>query len=587
MTNRARAIRRGPPGRALALLLLLLACACGTAVQAQDAPVFEVERINPGLASPPAPFQLATPQSTLDFFVSAVRESDFDRAAHALNLAGIPIEAQARRGPELARKLGYVVLTSNVVRWSEVPDTPAARLPVTTGDGATVSEIIRRRVLRLGMMEAEGREMPIQLQRLENAAGERVWLFARTTVTAIPALYDAHGSGPLVSLVPREWIWRAATDSGNWRAYLGAAVLAGSVAVGLVSVGLAYALGRILAHRSALGRAIGRTAGRIGLLVALVTFSVSSSRFLVLDEVGFNALRMLTWLFAFVVATTIAWRLLAALVSSLSLYFAPDDADENRAMRGIKTHIAVAQRVLLTIVAAVAFGVLLQQFGAFSSLGLSLAISTGLFTAILLLAARPIFANLVSATQIAGTKPVEIGDVVTIDDRWGRIEDIAFSYVVVRTWTNTRLIVPHDYLLSHPFENWSRESDTVMREIDIYVDYHTDVDAVRRHFEEIVARDPRALDPSYFAVSELRPHEVKLQAWVTGESSFHCWQLHNDVRERLLQFVQDDAARRLPRLRHMSQVSCEETAANLDALKERPSKAPRSEDVAQADAEGD
>jgi hypothetical protein len=37
----------------------------------------------------------------------------------------------------------------------------------------------------------------------------------------------------------------------------------------------------------------------------------------------------------------------------------------------------------------------------------------------------------------------------------------------------------------------------------------------------------------------------------------------------------------------MSQVSCEETAANLDALKERPSKAPRSEDVAQADAEGD
>jgi small-conductance mechanosensitive channel len=569
--------------RVLALLLAVLVCSWSTGTAAQDAPVFEVERINAGLASPPPPYELATPQSTLDYFVSAVRESDFERAAHALNLAGIPVDEQAQRGPELARKLGYVLLTSNLVRWGDVPDTPAARLPVTTGDGATVTDIVRRRVIRLGTMEAEGRSMPLHLQRVQNAAGDRVWLFARTTVTSIPVLYGAHGSGPLVSRVPREWIWRAATDTGNWRAYLGAGVIAGSAAVGVVSAVLAYAIGLIVARKSAVGKVLRRTARRIGLLAALIAFGVASSRFLVLDDLGFNAVRMLTWLLAFVVATSVAWRLLGALVSSLSLYFAPDDADQNRAMRGIKTHIAVAQRILLTIVAAIALGLLIQQLGVFSSLGLSLAVSTGVVTAILLLAARPIFANLVSAAQIAGTKPVEIGDVVTIDEHWGRIEDIAFSYVVVRTWTNTRLIVPHDYLLSHPFENWSRESDTVMRAIDIYVDYHADVDAIRRRFEAVVEADDRALAPRYFFVSELRPHEVKLEAYVSAASSFECWELHNDVRERLLQFVQEDAAGRLPRLRHVPQHTHEGVAANVHALEQRRTEAPHSEDVAEAE----
>ena len=565
--------------RLAAAAILALGKLITAASAAEEAPVFEVARINAGLENPPDAPQRATPQATLDFFISAVRNRDFATAAHALDLAGTPAARQGEVGPRRARQLGYVLLTTNVVHWSEVPDTPDGRVRVRGGDGGALTDVLRRRAVRVGTMEADGRRIPLHLHRLENDDGDRVWLFSRATVAAVPALYEAQGPGALVSVVPKEWLWRVASDDQAWRLYAGAALVAVSaVAGGLVWL-VTSVLGRLVFKERAVAKALGRSAGSFGVLAMLVTFGITTSRFLVLDSLGFNVVRMLTWLVVFLLGTMIAWRLLGAVVRAASLYFAPNDADEDRAMRGIKTHIAVAQRILLVVVIALGLGLLLLQLGVLSSLGLSIAVSTGLLTAVFLVAARPVFTSLVSAAQIAGTKPVEIGDVVILDDVWGRVEDIAFAFVVIRTWRNTRLIVPHDHLLSHPFENLSRRDDTVMHTIDLFVDYHTDIDAVRRRFEEIVEADERAGGTRYFTVSELRPQEVKLQAWVTGPSPTRAWHLHNDVREQLLQFVQSDAAR-LPRLRHEA-VPARASGPRTDVARD-PSPA-REPDVANAE----
>ena len=44
----------------------------------------------------------------------------------------------------------------------------------------------------------------------------------------------------------------------------------------------------------------------------------------------------------------------------------------------------------------------------------------------------------------------------------GRIEDITLTYVVIHVWDDRRLIVPTSYLMSVPFENWTRKESALL-----------------------------------------------------------------------------------------------------------------------------
>jgi small-conductance mechanosensitive channel len=68
------------------------------------------------------------------------------------------------------------------------------------------------------------------------------------------------------------------------------------------------------------------------------------------------------------------------------------------------------------------------------------------------LAARPVLTNLLAGAQIAMTQPIRINDSV-IEGEWGNVEEIIFSYVVLRLW-NLRRMLP----ISEPRELRSARS---------------------------------------------------------------------------------------------------------------------------------
>ena len=51
-------------------------------------------------------------------------------------------------------------------------------------------------------------------------------------------------------------------------------------------------------------------------------------------------------------------------------------------------------------------------------------------------------------------------DVVVVEGEWGRVEEIALTYVVVRVWDLRRLVVPISYFVTNPFESWTRSGST-------------------------------------------------------------------------------------------------------------------------------
>ena len=179
------------------------------------------------------------------------------------------------------------------------------------------------------------------------------------------------------------------------------------------------------------------------------------------------------------------------MVDSFMLYVAENKIgdttmEENSEARKMLTYISVARRIVTFIVIIFGASVILSQFRSLEKLGISLMASAGVATVILGIAAQSTLGNIIAGIQIAITKPARIGDTVIIDDNWGYVEDIRFTYMVVRTWDWRRIVVPLKQVISNSFENWSMTSAHQIRPISIYADYRIDVKKVRKKFKEIL-----------------------------------------------------------------------------------------------------
>jgi small-conductance mechanosensitive channel len=106
--------------------------------------------------------------------------------------------------------------------------------------------------------------------------------------------------------------------------------------------------------------------------------------------------------------------------------------------------------VLITV------GLALMTFDAVRQYGVTLFASAGVAGIIAGLAARPVLTNFLAGIQLAVTQPIRIDDAVIVENESGDIEEITFSYVVVRLWHFRRMVLPLSYFIEKPFQNWTR-----------------------------------------------------------------------------------------------------------------------------------
>ena len=127
----------------------------------------------------------------------------------------------------------------------------------------------------------------------------------------------------------------------------------------------------------------------------------------------------------------------------------------------------------------------LSQFTSLQLIGTTLLTSAGVAGLIFGIAAQPVLANIMAGVQVAITQPVRIGDSVFIEDNWGYVEDLRYTYAVIRTWDERRLVIPLRYLISEPYENWTLKDAHLIKPIYLYADYRTDVQKITREVRGI------------------------------------------------------------------------------------------------------
>ena len=254
----------------------------------------------------------------------------------------------------------------------------------------------------------------------------------------------------------------------------------------------------------------------------------------------------------FITLFAIGWslvRLFSVLEDFLIQRYQTDKKD-NLFVRKIHTQFVIFKHLGVLIIAIVIISVALLRFESVRTLGTGLLTSVGIMGIIIGIAAQKTVATLIAGIQIAFSQPIRIDDLVIVENEFGQVEEINFTYVVIKIWDSRRLIVPTSYFLEHPFQNWTKTSSDMLGTVYLYVDYRFPVEELRQEFKRILEQS-RWWDKRVFALQVTNSKEttMELRALMSAVDSSSTWELRCEVREKLIAYIQKNHSDCLPRLR--------------------------------------
>lgn len=228
----------------------------------------------------------------------------------------------------------------------------------------------------------------------------------------------------------------------------------------------------------------------------------------------------------------------------------PVDAGDNLHARRVLTQARVLGRTATVLLILIGLAACLMMIPGVRQIGTSLLASAGLAGLAVGLAAKPVLSNLIAGLQIAITQPIRLDDVVIIEGEWGRIEEITGTYVVVRIWDERRLVVPLNWFIENPFQNWTRSSAQLIGTVYLWLDYRVPLEPLREEVKRLCQEAPQWDGRvCVLQVTDANERAIQLRVLASSADSNSNWDLRCRVREGLIAFVQQHYPESLPRLR--------------------------------------
>ena len=328
------------------------------------------------------------------------------------------------------------------------------------------------------------------------------------------------------------------------------------LAVAAISVALALlahrvvvrVLRRVVSRSPVATAALARTVVPGGWLLPLVALQAAWEG----APDGLPGLQVVRHLTAIALIVAVAWTAIAAVsgVQRAVELARPAGGPDDFGGRRLHTQIRVLARTAHVFVVLLAASMVLTTFPAVRHVGASLLASAGVAGIVAGLAARPVLGNLIAGLQIGLAQPIRLDDAVIVEGEWGVIEEITGAFVVVRIWDERRLVVPLQWWIEHPFQNWTRSSTKLIGTVFLWVDYRMPVEPLRAELRRVCEAAPE-WDGRVAAlqVTEAGERAMQLRALVSAPDAGRAWDLRCRVREALVGFVQREFPDALPRLR--------------------------------------
>jgi small-conductance mechanosensitive channel len=224
--------------------------------------------------------------------------------------------------------------------------------------------------------------------------------------------------------------------------------------------------------------------------------------------------------------------------------------EDNLKERKIRTQLKFMRKLVVAIIIFVTIALVLLSFESFRKIGAGLLTGVGVGGIIIGFAAQNSLGNLLAGLQLAFTQPIRIDDVLVVEGEWGRVEDITLTYVVLRIWDQRRLILPINYFIQKPFQNWTRISADIIGTVFIYMDYSIPLEPLRTEFDRLLSQN-KLWDGKVkvLQVTDAKEHTMEIRTLVSARNSSDAFDLRCFIRENLITFIQKNYPESLPKLR--------------------------------------
>jgi small-conductance mechanosensitive channel len=148
--------------------------------------------------------------------------------------------------------------------------------------------------------------------------------------------------------------------------------------------------------------------------------------------------------------------------------------------RSFKTdtiHLKFIQNILAAIIWVTGIAFSLGAFSQFQDIAMAVFAGSGIAALTIGLAAQESLSNALNGLFISIFKPFEVGDRIRLvnADITGFIEDITLRHTVIRTFMNSRIIVPNSVMNKELIENSNFCNPQTSAFIDVIVTYDSDI----------------------------------------------------------------------------------------------------------------
>jgi small conductance mechanosensitive channel len=200
--------------------------------------------------------------------------------------------------------------------------------------------------------------------------------------------------------------------------------------------------------------------------------------------------------------------------------------------RAAMTRLRVIRRLVFVTIIVIGIAIALSQFTKLNKLATGILASSAVLGLVLGLAARQVLANPLAGILLAVSQPIRIGDMVTIADETGRVDDLTLSYTFIDTGDGRLVIVPNEQVVGSVVVNRSTGDASAPAMASVWVPPDVDLAKAREALE--------ALEPSQVEVAEMTPEGVRIEVHgprraggtgVSGEEAALRERAHRALRE--------------------------------------------------------
>jgi small-conductance mechanosensitive channel len=207
-----------------------------------------------------------------------------------------------------------------------------------------------------------------------------------------------------------------------------------------------------------------------------------------------------------------------------------------------KIHLKFTRSVITVLIYVVGVLAIYRQFFPEKNYMNTFITSSGIIVAVAIFAAQESLNDILSGVMLSWSRPFEVGERVQILGLkiTGIVEDITVRHTIIRTFNNSKIVIPNSVMNKQMIENNSSQDSRAGNFLDVVISYESDLDKAISILEELVSSHELVLiteqTPVAVTIRDLTDNGVALrvQVWTreVGENFKTCSDLRKSMLEK-------------------------------------------------------